>query len=69
MACDICNKKGAPLEVLRDEYSTDEIKDLCSDCVILVNCQMTKIRKLNHGFLKIMIAKFMSEKKQESVTK
>lgn len=65
MACDICGVVGTTLEPLHDQYQTREIKQICPSCARDVNAQLWKIRAINQSFLKVWLAKFMTNRKNK----
>ena len=56
MACDICGKNTEVLETIKDQYQTDEIKQICSTCCNDINdhiWELTKMmNKLNDSWTK-----------------
>ena len=62
MACDMCGKKGASLQNVRDCYATDDIQQICDDCVVDVNVHLDKLRGIGRTFTQRMLQKFMKNK-------
>jgi len=60
MSCDICGKNGVYLDVLREEYQTEEIKDLCPDCMQIVNDHLWKIKKIQIKMTQSLLKQFLS---------
>lgn len=69
MECDLCSKTGTYLTSLRYEYKTEDIKQVCSDCGILINDHLWKLRKLSNKANESFLKRFMIEKKQNLATK
>jgi len=59
MACDICGKKGTTLESLRDLYKTDDIQQLCPECISEVNTQLGKLQQMTFGMTETWLKRFM----------
>lgn len=43
MACDLCGAKGTPLNDLRDQFATDDIRAVCPKCERVINQHLSKI--------------------------
>ena len=69
MACDMCDKKGCELETLLDGYATKDIKQVCYTCSRLLNSQLYKIRRVTDGIIKTQLKRFISNKRDNLVTK
>ena len=69
MNCDMCNKDAIYLDDLRDEYKTDDMQKICSDCSYLVNRQMDSVRKVTHNIFKTTIKRFMANLKADKGAK
>lgn len=65
MACDMCGKKGTDLESLNKGYKTDDIQNICPECVRIVNAHLWKIRGVTDGMCKTMLKRFMANYKGE----
>jgi len=59
MDCDICGKKGTTLESLRDQYKTDDIQQLCPECISEVNTQLGKLQQMTFGMNETWLKRFM----------
>ena len=59
MACDICGKGGVYLEPLREEYQTEEIKDLCPECLRVVDNHRDKVVKMQRKMTQSLVKRFM----------
>lgn len=68
MACDICGKTGTPLSDLREIYQTDDIKSICHDCEKVVNKQLDSIQSMTGRLQRVLLKRFMGERK-ERITK
>lgn len=65
MACDICGSNKQTLESLRDIYATDHIKQVCPDCVSVINKQLSKIQSATTNIQKSLLMRFMEVLKGE----
>jgi len=63
MACDMCGKIGTVLEPLNEQYKTDDIQHICRECSKEINDQIWAIRKIQNGFAKTFIKRYMMNKK------
>jgi protein-arginine kinase activator protein McsA len=63
MACDMCGKVGANLDAVNDSYKTGDIQHICSDCSKVINDQLWAISKIQSGFAKTFIKRYMMNKK------
>lgn len=59
MYCDVCGKKCTGLTDLVSEYQTEEVKEVCHDCLAVLNKELDKIRKatrkIHFGWIKNII--------------
>jgi hypothetical protein len=60
MACDICRKTGIPLEELKDEYQTDKIKSICSECMRDINSHLFQIKRIQTKLTHSLLKRFMN---------
>jgi hypothetical protein len=67
MACDICGKTGVSLENLNDQYQTSDIKSICSECSLIVNDKLWKIRKLSMNIVERSLISFMVNRKNLAI--
>jgi len=62
MACDMCSKKGTPLQSLRECYATGDIQQICYECATDVNVHLDKLQDIGRTFTQRMLQKFMENK-------
>lgn len=62
MACDLCGKRGCYLNDLRDCYKTDEVQQICDECMREVNEQHRKTQKWAFALLERFMKRFLTEK-------
>lgn len=58
--CDICGKEKESLNILNLEYRTDDIKDVCDECLRDTNDQLWKIREVTTNMNEHWIKRYMS---------
>jgi hypothetical protein len=60
MACDICRNNTKSLTDLREIYQTDAVKQVCPDCVKVLDTELSRIQtaavKIQIGWFKNLIA-------------
>lgn len=64
MACDICSKTGVALIDLLDRYQTEDIKQVCGDCLLQVNRKKRQMDRLASQMTKVHLIKFMRTMKR-----
>ncbi len=64
MACDLCGAKGTPLNDLRDQFATDDIRAVCPKCERVINQHLSKIDSMWVRMRSALLKRFMSERTQ-----
>lgn len=62
MACDICGKRGTPLNDLRSIYQTDDIKSICPECEKVVNGKLSALQKWTSTLIRRLLKLFIRER-------
>ena len=66
--CDVCGKKDCALVDLLSIYKTPEISDICTECMAVINTQLSKIRgvtaQINCSLLKRFMASLRGKEKK-----
>lgn len=64
MACDICGKKGTPLNDLRSVYQTPDIQAICNDCETDINKRLRSIQDMTTKMQCDLLKRFMFWRKE-----
>lgn len=63
MACDICSKNEKTLVDLRQEYQTENVKQICPECEKTINDHLWKIRAVTTKMNQSLLKRFMEAMK------
>lgn len=69
MGCDVCGKTGVYLTGLRDEFQTDDIKEVCSECGESINDHLWQLRELTRKANATFLKRYIGERKKKLGTK
>jgi len=64
--CDLCTKEGVALEPLKSDYATEDVKEVCGDCVYVINKHLTKTQSMAANIVTSIVRRFITEKKSKS---
>ena len=63
MACDICSGNEKSLVDLRDEYKTENVRQICPSCEKVINDHLWKIRAVTTKINQSLLKRFMEAMK------
>lgn len=65
MACDICGKTGVSLQPLRLSYQTAEIKDVCGECVSVIDKRLDCLQTMTGKIQAVLLQRFMGNMRRQ----
>ena len=66
ITCDICNEHPSAIVDLKQQYQTEDIKQICPSCEKVINKQLGKMHQLAAEMNQSLIKRFMAVSKGES---
>lgn len=58
-ACDICGKKADWLNKLHKDYATEDIEEVCDECLRTLNSHLDAVRRLQRKIFFTWMQRFM----------
>ena len=62
--CDLCNKEIKNVRIVPPEYRTDDLREICSDCDIILHEKVGKIESISKKTKQTNVKKVIEEMKK-----